>query len=136
MFTIDRLAKLDAIANAVFKALSSGLDWLDHKYEDFLVNTTYRVVEAKSAAIDKAKEKISALEDSRSALVAEGVEAEACLLAKHRIALAALADEIDEREDALLADLAQAARGVVAADKEYETTVNAAFAKLGVEIEA
>lgn len=136
MFTIDRLAKLDAIANAVFKALSSGLDWLNLKYEDFLVNTTYRVVEAKSAAIDKAEEKISALEDSRSALVAEGVEAKARLLAKHRIALAALTDEIYEREDALLADLAQAGRALVAADKEYEATVNAAFAKLGVEMEA
>lgn len=136
MFTIDRLAKLDAIADAVFKALSSGLDWLNLKYEDFLVNTTYRVVEAKAAAIDKAEEKISDLEDSRSALVAEGVEAKARLLAKHHIALAALEDEIYEREDARLADLAQAARTLVAADKEYEATVKAAFAKLGVEVEA
>ena len=134
MITIDRLAKLDAIANAVFKALSSGLDWLGLKYEDFLINTTYRVVEAKAAAIDKAEDKISALEDSRSALVAEGVEAKARLLAQHRIALSALEDEIYEREDALLADLAQAARTLVAVDKEYEATVKAAFAKLDVEI--
>ena len=134
MITIDRLAKLDAIANAVFKALNSGLDWLGLKYEDFLINTTYRVVEAKAAAIDKAEDKISALEDSRSALVAEGVEAKARLLAQHRIALSALEDEIYEREDALLADLAQAARTLVAVDKEYEATVKAAFAKLGVEI--
>lgn len=136
MFTIDRLAKLDAIANAVFKALSSGLDWLNLKYEDFLVNTTYRVVEAKAAAIDKAEEKISALEDSRSALVAEGVEAKARLLAKHHIALAALKDEIYERYDALLADLAQAARTLAAANKDYEATTRAANDKLGVEVEA
>lgn len=136
MFTIDRLAKLDAIADAVFKAFSSGLDWLNLKYEDFLVNTTYRVVEAKAAAIDKAEEKISAFEDSRSALVAEGVEAKARLLAKHHIALAALEDEIYEREDALLADLAQAVRTLDAANKDYEATARAANDKLGVGVEA
>ena len=134
MFTIDRLARLDAIANAVFKALNSGLDWLGLKYEDFLVNTTYRVVETKAAAIDKAGEKISDLKDSLSAIAAEGAEAKARLLARHRIALSALEDEIYEREDALLADLAQAACNLAAADKEYEATVKAAFAKLDVEI--
>ena len=45
-------------------------------------------------------------------------------------------DFIFEREDALLADLAQAARALVAADKEYEATVKAAFAKLDVKVEA
>ncbi len=125
MFTIDRLAKLDAIANAVFKALNSGLDWLDLKYEDFLTNTAYRVVEAKERAIRKAEEKISALEDSRSELVA-----------KHQIALIALADEIYEREDALLADLAQAAHTLAAAGKDYDATIQAASDKLGVEIES
>lgn len=135
MFTIDRLAKLDAIANAVFKALDSGLDWLGIKYEDFLVNTTYRVVEAKSRAIDKAADKISDLEDNRSALVAEGVEAKDRLLAKYRIALAVIEDELYEREDALLADLAQAARNLDAAGKDYDATIKAASDKLGVEIE-
>ncbi len=136
MFTIDRLAKLDAIADAVFKALNSGLDWLGLKYEDFLANTAYRVVEAKERAIRKAEEKISALEDSRSELVAEGAEAKARLLAKHQIALIALADEIYEREDALLADLAQAAHTLAAAGKDYDATIQAASDKLGVEIES
>ncbi len=136
MFTIDRLAKLDAIADAVFKALNSGLDWLGLKYEDFLANTAYRVVEAKERAIRKAEEKISALEDSRSELVAEGAEAKARLLAKHQIALSALADEIYEREDALLADLAQAAHTLAAAGKDYDATIQAASDKLGVEIES
>ncbi len=136
MFTIDRLAKLDAIADAVFKALNSGLDWLGLKYEDFLANTAYRVVEAKERAIRKAEEKISALEDSRSELVAEGAEARARLLAKHQIALSALADEIYEREDALLADLAQAAHTLAAAGKDYDATIQAASDKLGVEIES
>lgn len=136
MFTIDRLARLDAIADAVFRALSSGLDWLGLKYEDFLINTTYRVVEAKAAAINKAEEKISDLKDARSALVAEGLEAKLRLQAQHRIALSALEDEISEREDALLADIAQAARTLVAADKEYEATVRAADDKLGVKVEA
>lgn len=136
MFTIDRLAKLDAIADAVFKALNSGLDWLGLKYEDFLVNTTYRVVEAKAAAIDKAEEKISDLEDNRSVLVAEGIEARLRLLAAHRIALSELEDEIAEREDARLADLAQAERTLVAAGKDYEATVRAANDKLDVKVEA
>ena len=134
MFTIDRLAKLDAIADAVFKALSSGLDWLGLKYEDFLIDATYRVVEAKARAVSKAEEKINALEDRRSAIVAEGVEAKERLLAQHRLALSALEDELYEREDALLADLAQAARSLVDAGKDYDATVDAALVKLDWEI--
>lgn len=105
MFTIDRLAKLDSIATAVFGALSSGFDWLDHKYEDFLVNTTYRVVEAKERAISKAEYKVYDLED-------EQAKTEADMHAK----------------------IADAALALDAADKDYEATVKAAFAKLGVEI--
>lgn len=134
MFTIDRLAKLDAIAHAVFKALSAGLDWLDEKYEDFLIGATYRAVEAKARAVSKAEEKINALEDSRSALVAEGAEARERLLAQHRIALSALEDELYEREDALLADLAQAARSLVDAGKDYDAAVDAALVKLDLEV--
>lgn len=134
MFTIDRLAKLDAIANAVFKALSAGLDWLGLKYEDFLINTTYRVVEAKAAAIDKAGAKISDLEDALVALEAEFEEAKARLQAKYHIALGILEDAHYEKDDALAADLAVAAQQLVAADKDYEATVKAAFAKLDVEI--
>ena len=135
MFTIDRLAKLDAIAERTFTALRRGLDWLGDQYEIRLVDATYRVVEAKTKAISKAKAKISALEDNRSALVAQGVEARQRLLAEHRIALSALEDFIFEREDALLADLAQAARTLVAADKEYEATIKAANDKLGVAVD-
>ena len=134
MFTIDRLAKLDAIAATVFGALSSGLDWLGHKYEDFLVNTTYRVVEAKAAAIDKAGAKISDLEDALVALEAEFEEAKARLQAKYHIALGILEDTHYEKDDALAADLAVAVQQLVAADKDYEATVKAAFAKLDVEI--
>ena len=136
MFTIDRLAKLDAVATRAFTALRYGLDWLGDQYEIRLVDATYRVAQAKTKAISKAEENISALEDSRSALVAEAVEAKARLLAKHRIALAALEDKIYEREDALLADLAQAACTLDAATKDYDATIQAASDKLGVEIES
>lgn len=136
MFTIDRLAKLDAIADAVFKALSSGLDWLDLKYEDFLVNTTYRVVEAKAAAIDKAEEKISGLEDARCELVAHGAEAKALLQEKYKAALAALDKELAAKGDKLDCALAAAAESLVAANKDYEATTRAANDKLGVEVEA
>ena len=134
MFTVDRLAKLDAIADAVFTALRGGIIWLDEKYEDFLIGAAYRVIEAKAHAVSKAEEKINALEDSRSALVAEGAEARERLLAQHRIALFALEDELYEREDALLADLAQAARSLVDAGKDYDATVDAALVKLDWEI--
>ena len=134
MLTIDRLAKLDAIAAAVFTALRGGIIWLDEKYEDFLIGATYRVVEAKARAVSKAEEKINALEDSRNALVAEGAEARERLLAQHRLALSALEDELYEREDALLADLAQAARSLVDAGKDYDATVDAALVKLDWEI--
>lgn len=134
MFTVDRLAKLDAIANAVFKALSSGLDWLDLKYEDFLINTTYRVVEAKAAAIDKAEEKISDLEDAKAEAVATYSEARAKLRADFERLVESL-DNAQAKAEADMNDkIADAALALVAADKEYEATVKAAFAKLDVEI--
>lgn len=135
MFTIDRLAKLDAIACAVFKALSSGLDWLELKYEDFLVNTTYRVVEAKAAATGKAEEKISDLEDARCELEASGAEAKVLLQEKYKAALAALDKELAAKGDKLDGALAAAAEALVAADKEYEATVRAANDKLGVYVD-
>lgn len=134
MFTIDRLAKLDAIADAVFKALNSGLDWLDHKYEDFLVNTTYRVVEAKAAVIDKTEDKISGLEDARCELVAHGAEAKALLQEKYKAALAALDKELAAKGDKLDCALAAAAESLVAAGKDYDATVEAALDRLGWEI--
>lgn len=136
MFTIDRLAKLDAIAHAVFKALSAGLDWLDLKYEDFLVNATYRVVEAKAAAIDKAEEKISDLEDAKAEAAATYSEAKAKLRADFERLVASL-DNAQAKAEADMHDkIAAAALALVAADKEYEATVKAAFVKLDVEIEA
>lgn len=136
MFTVDRLAKLDAIADAVFKALSSGLDWLELKYEDFLINTTYRVVEAKAAAIDKAEDKISDLEDAKAEAVATHSEAKA----KLRAAFERLVESLDNAQAKAEADMndkiAAAALALVAADKEYEATIKAAFAKLGVKVEA
>lgn len=134
MFTIDRLAKLDAIANAVFKALSAGLDWLGLKYEDFLVNTTYRVVEAKAAAIDKAEDKISDLEDAK----AEAAESYSEAKAKLRADFERLVESLDKAQAKTEADMhakiADAALALVAADADYEATVKAAFAKLDVEI--
>lgn len=136
MLTIDRLAKIDAIADAVFKALNSGLDWLGDKYEDFLINTTYRVVEAKAAAIDKAEDKISGLEDARRELVAHGAEAKALLQEKYKAALAALDKELAAKGDKLDCALAAAAESFVAAGKDYDATVEAALDRLGWEIKA
>lgn len=135
MFTIDRLAKLDAISATVFGSLSAGLDWLGNKYEDFLVNTTHRVVEVKASAIGKAEDKISDLEDARSELVAHGVESRAILQQKHKAALDALAAEIAAKDDKINADLAAAAEALVAATKDYDATVRDANDKLRVDVE-
>ena len=136
MFTIDRLAKLDAIAAAVFGALSSGLDWLGNKYEDFLVNAAYRVAEAKAAAIGKAEDKISDLEDERAELVAYCAESQAILQQKYKAALDALSVEIAAKEDKINAAIAAAAEALVAATKDYDATVRDANDKLGVEVDA
>ena len=134
MFTIDRLAKLDAIANAVFKALNSGLDWLGLKYEDFLVNTTYRVVEAKERAISKAEYKVYDLEDEQAEAAASYSEAKAKLRADFERLVESLDKAQAKTEADMHAKIADAALALVAADKDYEATVKAAFAKLGVEI--
>lgn len=134
MFTIDRLAKLDAIANAVFKALSAGLDWLGLKYEDFLVNTTYRVVEAKERAISKAEYKVYDLEDEQAHAAAEYSEAKAKLRADFERLVESLDKAQAKTEADMHAKIADAALALVAADKDYEATVKAAFAKLDVEI--
>lgn len=136
MLTIDRLAKIDSIATRSIAALYRGIDWIGDHYEDFLVNTTYRVGEAKAAAIDKTEDKISDLEDARCELAASGAEAFVLLQEKYKAALAALEKELAAKGDKLDGALAAAAEALVAANKDYEATVRAAKDKLGVEIEA
>lgn len=136
MLTIDRLAKLDAMATLAFTAVRKGVDWLGLKYEDFLVNTTYRVVEAKAAAIDKAEDNISALEDAGCELEAYVASAMALLVEKHKAALAALGQEVATKQEKLRADLAAAAEAVVAARKAYDATIQEADEKLDVKVEA
>lgn len=136
MLTIDRLAKIDSIATRSIGALYRGIDWIGDHYEDFLVSTTYRVVEAKAAAIDKTEDKISDLEDARCELVASGAEAKVLLQEKYKAALAALDKELAAKGDKLDGALAAAAEALVAANKDYEATIRAANDKLGVEMEA
>ena len=136
MLTIDQLVKIDNLATSIITAMHRFIARMGHKYEDFLVNTTYRVVEAKAAVIGKAEDKISNLEDARSELVAYGVESRAILQQKYKAALDALAAEIVAKEDKINADLAAAAEALVAATKDYDATVRDANDKLGVEVDA
>lgn len=136
MLTIDRLAKIDTIAASIFGALYRGIEWIGGHYEDLLVDAAYRVAEAKAAAIGKAEDKISDLEDARSELTAYGVEAQVILQQKYKAALDALAAEIAAKEDKINADLAAAAEALVAANKDYDATVQAASEKLDVEVDA
>ena len=134
MLTIDRLAKLDALATRAFAAVRKGVDWLGDQYEIRLVNATYRVAEAKAAAIDKTAAKILDLEDAKAEAAAAYIEAKA----KLRADFERLVESLDKAQDKIEADMhakiADAALALVAADKDYEATVKAAFAKLGVEI--
>lgn len=136
MLTIDRLAKIDSIATRSIAALYRGIDWIGDHYEDRLIDATYRVVEAKAAAIDKTEDKISDLEDARCELAASGAEAKVLLQEKYKAALAALDKELAAKGDKLDGALAAAAEALVAANKDYEATIRAANDKLGVEIEA
>lgn len=136
MFTIDRLAKIDSIATRIIAALYRGVEWVRDHYEDRLVDATYRGVEAKAAAIGKAEDKISDLEDARSELVAHGVEAKVLLQEKYKAALAALDKKLAAKGDKLDTDLAAAAEALVAANKDYDATIRAANEKLGVEVDA
>lgn len=136
MLTIERLAKIDSIYQRIIRALYLGLEWVGDQYEARLVDAAYKVAESKAAAIGKAKDKISDLEDDRAELVACHVEAYTTLYRKHREALEALTRETTAKQDKISAGLAAAAKELVAADKAYEATVKAASDKLGVEVDA
>ena len=136
MLTIDRLAKIDNIATSIITAMHRFIARMGFRYDDLLVDAAYRVAEAKAAAIGKAEDKISDLEDDRAELVAYGVEAQVILQQKYKAALDALAAELAAKEDKINADLAAAAEALVAANKDYDATVRAASEKLGVEVDA
>lgn len=136
MLTIDRLAKIDNLAQRTIAALYRSIGWLGDHYETLLVDATYRVAESKAAAIGKAENKISDLEDDRAELVAYGVEARTILQRKYREALEALTREIEAKEDKISAGLAAAAEELVAATKEYEAARRVANEKLGIEVNA
>lgn len=136
MLTIERLAKIDSIALYVIASLNRGIERLAAYYDARLVDAAYRVAEAKATVIDKAEDKISALEDARSELVAHGVEAKVLLKEKYKAAMAALDKELAAKGDKLDSDLAAAAEALVAANKGYDATVRAANEKLGVEVGA
>ena len=136
MMTIDRLANIDSVATRIITALYRGIEWVGDHYEARLVAATYRVVEAKAAAIGKAEDKISDLEDACSELVAHDVEAKVLLKEKYKAALAALNKELAAKGDKLDTDLAAAAEALAAANKDYDATIRAANDKLGVEVAA
>lgn len=135
MLTIDRLAKIDNLAQRTIGALYRAVERIGDKHETLIVNAAYKVAESKAAAIDKAEDKISDLEDARAELVAYGLEARTILQRKYREALEALTRELEAKDDKLNAELA-AAEALVAANKAYEATVKAASDKLDVEVDA
>ena len=136
MSTIDKLAKIDNIATRVITALRRGVEWVEDKYEDCLVEATYKAVEYKAAAIGKAEGKISTLEDASFELEAHAAEARALLKEKYRAALAALEQEAAAKQEKLRAARAAAAEALVAANKAYDATIHEADEKLGVKVEA
>lgn len=135
MLTIERLAKIDNIVTRIIAGLRRGVEYLSDHYETRLVDAAYRVAEAKAAVIGKTEDKISDLEDARAALVMQGAADELLLREKYRAAHAALDAKLTVKGDKLAADLAAAAEALVAADKDYEATIQEANEKLGVGIE-
>ena len=136
MSTIDKLTKIDNIAARIIDSLHRCVEWVDGKYEAYLVDATYKAVERKAAAIDKAKDKISDLEDAGFELAAYAAEREALLEEKHKAALAALGQEVEAEQEKLRADLAAAAGAVVAARKAYDAAIQRADEKLGIKVKA
>ena len=135
MLTIDQLVKIDNLANSIITAMHRFIARMGARYDDLLVDAAYRVAEAKAAAIGKAEDKISDLEDARSELVAHGVEAKVLLQEKYKAALAALDKELAAKGDKLDNALAAAAKALVEAEKDYDATIRAANDKLGVEVD-
>ena len=136
MSTIDTLAKIDTIATRIIGALRRGVEWVEDKYEDCLVEATYKAVEYKAAAIGKIEDKISDLEDEQAEAAAAYIEAKAKLRADFQRLVESL-DNAQAKAEADVQDkLASAALALVAADKAYEATVKAASDKLGVEVGA
>ena len=136
MSTIDTLAKIDTIATRIIGALRRGVGWVEDKYEDCLVEATYKVVERKAADIAKSEDKISDVEDASAELEAYAAEAMALLAEKHKAALAALGQEVATKQEKLRADLATAAEALVAAREAYDATLQEVDDKLGVKVEA
>ena len=136
MLTIDRLVKLDDLATRAFTAVRKGVDWLGDQYETRLVNATYRVVEAKAAAIDKTSDKIFDLEDAYIGAGATYIEAKAKLRADFERLVESLDKAQATAEADLHAKLAAAALAHLAGLKDYDATVKAASDKLGVEIKS
>ena len=136
MLTIDQLAKIDNLAQRIIAALYRSVGWLGDHYEARLVDAAYRVAESKAAAIGKAEDKISDLEDDRAELVAYGLEARTILQRKYREALEALTREQEAKDDKISAGLAAAAEELVAATKDYDATVREASEKLVIEVDA
>lgn len=136
MLTIDRLAKLDAVATRTFAALRRGLDWLGDQYETRLVDAAYLVAQSKIKAIIKTEDKISALEDAQAEAAATYIEAKAKLRADFERLVESLDKAQDKAEADMHAKIADAALALVEANKDYDATIKAASDKLGVEIEA
>lgn len=136
MFTIDRLAKIDSIATRIIAALYLGVEWVRDHYEARLVDATHRVAEAKAAAIGKAEDKISDLEDAKAEAAYKYIEAKAKLRADFERLVESLDKAQDKAEEDIHDKIAAAALALVAASKDYDATIKAASDKLGVEIEA
>ncbi len=136
MLTIDHLHKIDTIAVRTLAAIRRGIEWVGDHYEALLVDAAYRVAESKAAAIGKAEDKISDLEDARAELVTYGLEARTILKRKYREALEALTREQEAKDDKISKGLAAAAEELVAATKEYEAALLAASEKLAIEVDA
>ena len=99
-----------------------------------LVDATYKELERKAQRVHEVKEMISELEDTRVTLLAYGQEADDRLYAGYKARRDAIIQQLLSEHQRLDDALAEAAEALVAANEDYEVTVEEARDTLGIEV--
>ena len=102
--------------------------------QHLLVDLAYREIERKAQRVHEVKEMISELEDTRVTLLAYSQAADDRLYAGYKAARSAMIEQLLSEYTRLDDALAEAAEALVAANEDYEVTVEEARERLGIEV--
>lgn len=134
MLTIKRLQIIDDVLYRVLWRLAKAVAWAEARHDTLITDCSYRIMETKAKAMEKADLKILDLEDSYRELTAEYVESSQVLRDKYYAAAAALSADIEAREKELDTKLVEAAQNYVVASRDYDNTESEIVDALGVEL--